>query len=65
MSATLSPRETEVLQLVAKGLSFEETGDALGLSQATVETHVKRIYRKLGVHSRTEAVYEARQQGHL
>ena len=65
MSTTLSPRETEVLQLVAQGLSLQETGDALRISQATVETHVKRIYRKLGVHSRTDAVDEARQQGFL
>lgn len=65
MITPLSPRETEVLQLVAKGLSFEETGKVLGISHSTVQTHVKRLYRKLAVHSRTEAVYEARHQGIL
>jgi DNA-binding NarL/FixJ family response regulator len=61
----LSPREREVLQLASKGLSVEETANALGIADGTVETHVKRIYRKLAVHSRAEAIYEATQQGFL
>lgn len=63
--ALLSPRETEVLRLVAKGLSFKEVGAALDISSHTVITHVKRVYQKLAVHSRGEAVYEASQMGLL
>ncbi len=61
----LSRRETEVLRLVAKGLSFKEVGAALDISSHTVITHVKRVYQKLAVHSRGEAVYEASQMGLL
>lgn len=60
---TLSPREREVLQLCAKGYSYEEIAPLLGVSRHTVTTFVKRTYRKLQVHSRTEAVYEARKRG--
>lgn len=63
--APLSPREMEVLRLVAKGLSFKEVGAALDISSHTVITHVKRVYQKLAVHSRGEAVYEANQMGLL
>jgi DNA-binding NarL/FixJ family response regulator len=63
--ANLSPREREVLQLCAKGYSYEEVAPMLGVSRHTVTTFVKRIYRKLQVHSRTEAVYEARRMGLL
>lgn len=61
----LSARETDILRLVAKGFSFQEVGTHLGISSHTVVTHVKRIYRKLAVHSRGEAVYEANQMGLL
>jgi DNA-binding NarL/FixJ family response regulator len=61
----LSERETEILRLVAKGLSFETVGEVLSISPHTVVTHVKKIYRKLAVHSRGEAVYEAGQLGLL
>ncbi len=61
----LSEREAEILRLVAKGLSFETVGEALGISPHTVVAHVKKIYRKLAVHSRGEAVYEASQMGIL
>lgn len=61
----LSEREQEILRLVAKGLSFAEVGEVLAISPHTVVTHVKRIYRKLAVHSRGEAVYEAGQLGLL
>ena len=64
-SSPLSPRETEILRLVAKGLGFETVGELLGISPHTVVTHVKKIYRKLTVHSRGEAVYEASQMGLL
>ena len=63
--AALTARETDILRLVAKGLSFGDVGGALDISPHTVVTHVKRIYRKLAVHSRGEAVFEARALGLL
>jgi DNA-binding CsgD family transcriptional regulator len=61
----LSERETELLRLVAKGFSFDAVAEVLCISPHTVVTHVKNIYRKLAVHSRGEAVHEARQMGLL
>lgn len=61
----LSVRETEILRLVAKGLNFDDVGDLLGISSHTVVAHIKKIYRKLAVHSRGEAVFEASQMGLL
>lgn len=62
-SAGLSGRESEVLSLIAKGFSFGEIARLLGVSKHTVTTHVKKIYQKLAVHSRGEAVYEAGKMG--
>lgn len=59
----LSQREHAVLSMSAKGYNYEEIASLLGLSPHTVDTYVKRIYRKLQVHSKTEAVYEARKLG--
>ena len=64
-ASPLTEREAEILQLVAKGLSFVEVGNLLGISAHTVVAHVKKIYRKLSVHSRGEAVFEANQMGLL
>lgn len=61
----LSERETELLRLIAKGFSFDAVAEVLSISPHTVVTHVKNIYRKLAVHSRGEAVHEARQMGLL
>jgi DNA-binding NarL/FixJ family response regulator len=61
----LTERETELLRLTAKGLSFDSIGEVMGISPHTVVAHVKKIYRKLAVHSRGEAVYEAGQLGLL
>ncbi len=61
----LSDRELEVLQLLSKGISFAEIGDVLNISTHTVTAHIKKIYRKLQVHSRGEAVYEAKCLGLL
>ena len=61
----LTGRETEILRLAAKGLSFETIGQLTEISPHTVVAHVKKIYRKLAVHSRGEAVYEASQMGLL
>lgn len=63
--STLSEREGEILHLVADGLSNREIAERLFLSRYTVETHVKRIYRKLAVSSRTMAVRTARERGML
>lgn len=59
----LSAREEEVLRLFSRGLSYREAAGILELSTHTVRDHVKAIYRKLSVHSRSEAVFEARQLG--
>jgi len=61
----LSEREREVLLYIAKGFTVGEIADMLHLSAHTVATHVKHIYRKLAVHSRTEAVFEAGRMGLL
>jgi len=63
--ADFTEREMEILGLVAKGFSFPEIADLLGISINTVKTHVNRIYGKLAVHSRSEAVYEASRIGLL
>jgi DNA-binding NarL/FixJ family response regulator len=55
----LTDREAEVLRLVAKGFTFGEIAKLLAISSHTVTTHVRRIYGKLEVRSRAEAVYEA------
>jgi DNA-binding NarL/FixJ family response regulator len=61
----LSEREGEILRLVADGLSNREIAEQLFLSRYTVESHVKRVYRKLAVSSRVNAVREARSRGWL
>lgn len=62
---SLTPRELEVLKLVAAGSSNREIGRILLLSEATVKSHLVHIYDKLGVRSRTSAVAMAREQGVL
>lgn len=61
----LTPREVELLEVFAKGGSYKEAARILGISPLTVGNHVKSIYRKLAVHSRGEAVYEAIKTGQL
>lgn len=63
--SALTPRELQVLQLVAAGSSNREIGAELMLSEATVKSHLVHIYDKLGVRSRTSAVASAREQGVL
>lgn len=58
----LTRREHDVLQMIAKGFSYVETSKICGIASATVHSHLKSIYRKLEVHSKTEAVYEARRR---
>ena len=52
----LSPREREVLELLARGYLYKEIADALHISVPTVNTHIRRIYEKLHVRSRSQAV---------
>lgn len=63
--ARLSPRELEVLKLLARGYNYREIGEHLGVAENTVGSFIKRIYRKLHVTSRQEAVFEARTMGLL
>ncbi|WP_182901185.1 response regulator transcription factor [Microbispora sp. H10830] len=62
---TLSRRETEVLALVARGLTNAEIGKALFISETTVKTHLLRVFTKLGVSDRTAAVTTALARGLL
>lgn len=59
----LSPREIEVLQLVASGLSNRDIAKRLFLSEATVKSHLVHVFGKLGADSRTAAVASARERG--
>ena len=59
----LTPREAEVLKLIAAGLSNSEIADKLVLSNATVKTHVNRIFYKTGARDRAQAVRYAYQHG--
>ncbi|MFN2308328.1 MAG: response regulator [Gammaproteobacteria bacterium] len=59
----LTPREGEILGLLAEGLSNKAIARNLGISDGTVKLHVKAILRKLGVHSRVEAAVIAVEQG--
>jgi DNA-binding NarL/FixJ family response regulator len=62
---TLSPRETEVLRLVAAGQSNPSIAASLFLSEATVKTHLIHVFEKLGVSDRTRAVTKAMELGLL
>ncbi len=62
-SVALSDREREILLLASKGFNYPEMGKLMGISPHTVTSHVKKIYRKLAVHSRGEAVFEANRMG--
>ncbi|MBL9194459.1 MAG: response regulator transcription factor [Opitutaceae bacterium] len=55
-SEHLSPRETEILDLLVQGLILKEVADQLGIGLETVRTHVNHVYHKLHVRSRTEAI---------
>jgi DNA-binding NarL/FixJ family response regulator len=55
----LTPRESEILNAIARGFSYAETAGLLHVSVQTVHSHLKNIYKKLAVHSKTEAVFEA------
>lgn len=57
--ALLTRRESEILDAIARGFSYAETAALLKVSPQTVHTHLRNIYKKLAVHSKTEAVFEA------
>ncbi len=61
--AELTPRELEVLRLIARGLSNGEIAGELVLEEATVKTHVARIFQKLDLHDRAQAVVLAYESG--
>lgn len=63
--ATLTKRESVILELIAQGDAYGAVADALSISVSTVQAHIKNIYSKLSVHSRGEAVFEAQRQGLL
>ena len=62
-SRPLSEREQEILQLIAKGVSNAEAAAVLGVSRATIRTHLEHIYQKLEVTNRVEAVTEGIRKG--
>ncbi len=59
----LTKREIDILWGIAKGFTYAEIADQLGISRKTVPNYIKNVYRKLEVRSRSEAVFEAVQQG--
>jgi len=59
----LSPRETDILRLIVKGLNNQEIADALNITRGTVKWHVNIILRRLDVSDRTQAVVVAAQRG--
>lgn len=65
VEAGLSPREYQVLDLIARGFTYQEIATRLQIGLTTIHTHVRHIYDKLDVHNRSEAVFEARKAGWL
>ena len=61
----LQPREAEIVKLAAKGMSNKEIARELFISERTVQTHLVKVFRKLGVSSRTQAVLHALSRGWL
>lgn len=61
----LTPKELEVLILVAKGLSNSEIGEKIFVTSHTVKAHISSIIRKLGVANRTEAIYVAMKKHYI
>lgn len=63
--ARLSAREADVLRLIARGYTYAGAAEKLGMSAHTVASHVKKLYRKLGVHSAGAAVMRGAKLGIL
>ena len=64
-SAGLTPRQREVLALLAEGASTTQIATTLGLADETVRNHIRQLLRRLGVHTRLAAVAHARREGLL
>ena len=64
-TAPLTRREHDILELLGKGLRNRELGQVLGISEDTIKTHLKSLFRKLGVSDRAEAVREALRRGFI
>lgn len=64
-AAVLSPKEHEVLSLIARGFSYAEIARIRDISVHTVQSHIKKIYGKLAVNSKNEAIFEATRMGLL
>jgi two-component system response regulator NreC len=63
VQGTLTPREHQILVMVSQGLTMQQAAHRLGISPRTVESHVAKLYRKLGVRTRVQAVARAAQLG--
>ncbi len=63
MKQELSPREQEVLNLLVTGEGFNQIAERLGIKRSTIARHTTHIYNKLGVNSRTAAVFVAVKKG--
>lgn len=61
----LSDREYQVLKLLTKGCSYDEIAALMAVKKTTIATYIRRIYEKLGVRNRTEAIFEASHSGWL
>lgn len=61
----LSPKETQLLQLISQGLSYIDAAQKMGVATSTVQSHIRNLYRKLDAHSQVQAVNKAREHGLL
>jgi DNA-binding NarL/FixJ family response regulator len=59
----LTDRETDTLRCIGQGLTYEQTAMEMGISLSTVQSHVRKLYRKLKIHSQTQAAIKARDRG--
>lgn len=59
----ITPREKQILTSLGQGLSYRDTAASLGISLATVQSHIRNLYRKLAVHSQVQAINKARELG--
>lgn len=64
-STTLSARESELLNLLSRGYKYAEAATLMQITLSTVQTYIRRIYIKLSVESKTEAIFEAKAKGLL
>ncbi len=65
VDSPLSPQEHRLLEHIANGLSYAEVAEAMSLSLSTIQTYSRNLFRKLDVHSKTQAIVKARHAGFL